>query len=353
MIYCFDIDGTLCTNTEGSYEEALPYPEVIARVNSLFDAGHRIILYTARGSTTGIDWRVLTEDQLMSWGVKYHELLLGKPTADVYIDDKGVGVDDWRKRMEKTSDTDDVNCKPIESSVLKKRSYLEVTYSEERAPFGRYPQLLAKWLLDHYCKKPGRILDIGCGRGDLLDAFEGLGFEVAGIDISPLSAALCTKFEVKTADLEKDSMPFAADSFDFVFSKSVIEHMNNPTCLLEKALKVLRPGGTALIMTPSWEHTYWGPFYIDHTHVTPFTLTSLRDALAITGFESIEAKYFYQLPILWRKPFIKPIVWAVSKLPLPYRPYKDAPWSEGLNKFIRFSKEVMLLGIARKPKREE
>lgn len=353
MIYCFDIDGTLCTNTEGSYEKAVPYREVIARVNSLFDGGHRIILYTARGSTTGIDWRALTEDQLMSWGVKYHELFLGKPTADVYIDDKGMSVVDWQKSMKEISDTSDSNLKQSESSVLKKRSYLEVTYSQQRAPFGGYPQLLAKWLLDHYYKEPGRILDIGCGRGDQLGAFSELGFEVAGIDISPLSSALCTKYEMKTADLEKDSMPFPANSFDFVFSKSVIEHMNSPTCLLEKALEVLRPGGTALIMTPSWEHTYWGPFYIDHTHVTPFTLTSLRDALAITGFKSIEAKYFYQLPIMWRKPFIKPIVWALSKLPLPYRPYKGAPWPEGLNKFIRFSKEVMLLGIAKKPKREE
>jgi hypothetical protein len=93
--YCFDIDGTLCTNTEGEYEKAEPLPESISRVNALYDAGHKILLYTARGSTTGIDWRATTERQMKTWGVKYHALYLGKPTADVYVDDKAINVKDW------------------------------------------------------------------------------------------------------------------------------------------------------------------------------------------------------------------------------------------------------------------
>ena len=88
MIYCFDIDGTLCTNTEGDYVNAQPFYEVIAEVNRLFAEGHRILLYTARGSTTGIVWRDLTERQLKEWSINYHALFMGKPTADVYIDDK-------------------------------------------------------------------------------------------------------------------------------------------------------------------------------------------------------------------------------------------------------------------------
>jgi len=98
MIYCFDIDGTLCTNTEGEYGKAEPYPDVIARVNSVYDARHRVILYTARGSTTGTDWLELTKSQLCSWGVKYHELHFGKPSADVYIDDKAINLQHWRTK---------------------------------------------------------------------------------------------------------------------------------------------------------------------------------------------------------------------------------------------------------------
>ncbi len=98
MTYCFDIDGTLCTNTEGAYEAARPHVDVIVRVNALFDGGHRIILCTARGATTGIDWRSTTERQLKDWGVKFHELWFGKPTADLYVDDKAVNIKDWMAR---------------------------------------------------------------------------------------------------------------------------------------------------------------------------------------------------------------------------------------------------------------
>jgi hypothetical protein len=95
MIYCFDIDGTICTNTNGAYESAEPYADVIRRINKLFQQSHTIYLYTARGSTTGIDWRERTETQLRSWGVNYHQLYLGKPTADIYVDDKCVNIHDW------------------------------------------------------------------------------------------------------------------------------------------------------------------------------------------------------------------------------------------------------------------
>lgn len=95
--YCFDLDGTLCTNTEGEYENAQPLVERIEKVNRLFDSGNKIIIFTARGSTTGINWTALTENQLTAWNVKYHSLQLGKPFADFYIDDKGVTDSDFFK----------------------------------------------------------------------------------------------------------------------------------------------------------------------------------------------------------------------------------------------------------------
>jgi hypothetical protein len=94
-VYCFDIDGTLCTNTEGAYEDARPLTEHIARVNALYDAGHTILLLTARGSKTGINWEKLTREQLKAWGLKYHELHFGKPSANIYVDDKGISLDQW------------------------------------------------------------------------------------------------------------------------------------------------------------------------------------------------------------------------------------------------------------------
>ena len=99
MIYCFDIDGTLCTKTDGAYEEAEPFPDRIAVVNALHAAGHTIKLFTARGSTTGINWRDITEMQLREWNVCYHILIMGKPEADIFIDDKAFNSDQWHWKV--------------------------------------------------------------------------------------------------------------------------------------------------------------------------------------------------------------------------------------------------------------
>jgi hypothetical protein len=96
MVYCFDLDGTLCTNTNGEYIYAKPLSERISVVNKLYDNGNSIIIDTARGSTTKIDWLLLTKKQLSLWGIKYHELRVGvKLYADVYIDDKGLSDVDF------------------------------------------------------------------------------------------------------------------------------------------------------------------------------------------------------------------------------------------------------------------
>lgn len=64
-------------------------------MNSLHAPGHSISLFTARESTTGINWRALTEQQLADWCVRYHTLMMGKPHADHFIDDKAIHLDDF------------------------------------------------------------------------------------------------------------------------------------------------------------------------------------------------------------------------------------------------------------------
>jgi len=93
--YCFDIDGTICTNTDGDYASAKPFGSRIDHINALYDSGHTISFFTARGSTTGIDWRALTAEQLAQWGVRYHTLIMGKPHADLFVDDKAIQSDDY------------------------------------------------------------------------------------------------------------------------------------------------------------------------------------------------------------------------------------------------------------------
>ena len=90
-IYCFDLDGTLCHTVNGDYEESIPRYDRIRKVNLLYQDGNRIIVDTARGSETGLDWFAVTKDQLDRWGVLYHSLRCGtKIAADYYVDDKAI-----------------------------------------------------------------------------------------------------------------------------------------------------------------------------------------------------------------------------------------------------------------------
>jgi len=100
-VYCFDLDGTLCAQRhDGAYDLAVPYAEAVEEVNALYDAGNKILIFTARGVTSGKDWVEATKNQLEEWGVKHHELIMNKkPHFDILIDDKAMSAQDWRSTL--------------------------------------------------------------------------------------------------------------------------------------------------------------------------------------------------------------------------------------------------------------
>lgn len=87
--FWFDIDGTLTTTNGKEYGFAKPNKSMIRVVNHLYNKGHRIVLFTGRGGSHGIDYRGLTKQQLSSWGVQYHTLITGL-SKDLVVDDKCV-----------------------------------------------------------------------------------------------------------------------------------------------------------------------------------------------------------------------------------------------------------------------
>jgi glycerol-3-phosphate cytidylyltransferase len=102
-VYCFDIDGTICS-TDGlhDYNKAEPFNDVIKKINEYYYSGDKVIMYTARGGTSGKNWREFTIEQLDKWGVKYHELITsGKPSCDYFIDDKAINAVDFRKSIQR------------------------------------------------------------------------------------------------------------------------------------------------------------------------------------------------------------------------------------------------------------
>ena len=103
MNFVFDLDSTLCNTTGNDYKSCTPKEDRIAYVNELYNKGHIITIYTARGMGTFkgdvnrvyFEYFELTKQQLEKWELKYHNLILGKPSYDVFICDKAVTADTW------------------------------------------------------------------------------------------------------------------------------------------------------------------------------------------------------------------------------------------------------------------
>lgn len=89
-----DIDETICkTSNDRNYANSTPIKENIDKINKLYDEGHTIVYWTARGSRKQINWYTLTKYQLDSWGAKHHELRVDKPYYDLFIDDKTLPIE--------------------------------------------------------------------------------------------------------------------------------------------------------------------------------------------------------------------------------------------------------------------
>jgi hypothetical protein len=98
-----DIDGVICDEVNDDVTLRQPYPNRIAYLNSLFEQGHDIIIYTSRGMKSCNDnpieadkkYRELTTKQLRSWGLHFDRLFFGKPNADIYLDNHNMSMDDF------------------------------------------------------------------------------------------------------------------------------------------------------------------------------------------------------------------------------------------------------------------
>jgi hypothetical protein len=96
MQIIIDLDGTICTEEKMfSRSLAKPIKKSIESVNSLFKAGHTIIIYSARN---WIEYE-MTLNWLLIHKVKFHQLIMGKPQGDVWIDDRAIAFDNWENTL--------------------------------------------------------------------------------------------------------------------------------------------------------------------------------------------------------------------------------------------------------------
>ena len=215
------------------------------------------------------------------------------------------------------------------------KNYLSVVYDDKSHPYTNYPKQLCSYLFQSFGLKKGmKMLEPGCGRGEFLSNFRELGLDVVGVDISIEAANFENGLDVKICDIENEKLPFESNVFDVIYSKSFMEHLYYPERYLEESYRVLKPGGVLINLVPDWESNY-KKYFDDFTHRTPFTNIALEDAYKMYGFSKVSVFKFRQLPIVWKYPKLNYFCAAIS----PFVPVRTK------NKFFRWSRELMLVGV--------
>ncbi len=108
LIYCFDLDNVLCKTFGNNYKKSKPIKKNIKVLNILKNNGHYIKIFTSRFMGRNNENKKLakkqgyefTKNQLKKWKVSYDELILGKPSYDIFVDDKNLSFsNDWPKKI--------------------------------------------------------------------------------------------------------------------------------------------------------------------------------------------------------------------------------------------------------------
>ena len=94
MQIIIDLDGTICTE-EKTFSRSLAKVKKGAKeaIQKLFNEGHIIIIYSAR---TWMEYE-MTYDWLRKNKIPFHQLILGKPIGDVWIDDRAINFTNWNE----------------------------------------------------------------------------------------------------------------------------------------------------------------------------------------------------------------------------------------------------------------
>ena len=227
--------------------------------------------------------------------------------------------------------------------------YLKAMYPSDGKK-SDYPEKLCNHLVERFdLSEKGQLsfLEVGCGKGTHLSIFSRiLEGSFYGVDFAKIdNVEGCV---VEQCDLEKESLPFVSNKFDVVFSKSVIEHVTNTENFLHEINRVLKPGGKLILLTPDWQ-SQMKCFYDDPTHVKPFTKHSIFSSLKMSNFKEIYVNDFMQLPSTWKIPYLRKVYSLIGKLfPESFKWKSTKGRNTNDRKFIRFSKENMILAFCKK-----
>ncbi|MBK8871444.1 MAG: class I SAM-dependent methyltransferase [Elusimicrobia bacterium] len=167
-----------------------------------------------------------------------------------------------------------------------------------REGFRYHHRRLADLLIRHL-KKPGRLLEVGCNRGEFLRVAQSMGFEVTGVEPARGLAIGSEGIPIFNEPIERVRLP--QNHFDAAVAIQVIEHLRDPSVLLEQMLKSLKPGGLIYIETPNYGSLArrWGSPRFMNLNVAPghwhlFNRKSLRFLLERHGVKPLRGWTFYK-----------------------------------------------------------
>lgn len=147
---------------------------------------------------------------------------------------------------------------------------------------------------------PARILDLGCGPGNLLDFLRPRG-DIYGSDYSADALGFCLDRGYRRlfrADFH--SLPISSESFDLVTCIDVVEHLKDDRRALQELHRILRPTGRLVLSVPAFQ-ALWGDHDTLYGHYRRYTTSEVREKLAEAGFEVLRCTYFeplFFLPLL-------------------------------------------------------
>jgi SAM-dependent methyltransferase len=144
-------------------------------------------------------------------------------------------------------------------------------------------------------RRRGRLLDVGCGVGDLLAQMTQLGWQAEGVEIDPAVIEVCRARGLTVHKGTLYAQHFPDNHFDAVTAKHVVEHMHDPCAFLRECARILKPGGQLVMLTPNLDslghqkfRAAWMALEAPR-HLVIFTRASLQDAAARSGLRVVRA----------------------------------------------------------------
>jgi SAM-dependent methyltransferase len=144
---------------------------------------------------------------------------------------------------------------------------------------------LVEWLHKRKFRISGKLIDLGCGQGELVQLFKKLGYDAKGLDYPEI-------------DLE-NPLKLPSNHYNYVICKFVFEHIRNIMPLMAEINRILKPGGKVVVLTDN-SPANWKMFLNDPTHITPFTLERLKNLAKLNNLNVLECRQWRNIPYIWR-----------------------------------------------------